>query len=133
MGLAHLVYPGAMHTRLLHSLGAYHLMRLALQELRDKGVEITPEEDVAARAAILLHDIGHGPFSHTLENTLAEGVIHEDISELIMEKMNRELGGRLDLAIRIFQGQYPKMFLHQLVSSQLDVLRWSSGMHQSSA
>lgn len=123
MGLAHLVYPGAMHTRLLHSLGAYHLMRLALQELRDKGVEITPEEDVAARAAILLHDIGHGPFSHTLENTLAEGVIHEDISELIMEKMNRELGGRLDLAIRIFQGQYPKMFLHQLVSSQLDVDR----------
>jgi len=123
MGLAHLVYPGAMHTRLLHSLGAYHLMRLALQELRDKGVEITPEEDVAARIAILLHDIGHGPFSHTLENTLVEGVIHEDISELIMEKMNRELGGKLELAIRIFRGQYHKQFLHQLVSSQLDVDR----------
>jgi HD superfamily phosphohydrolase len=123
MGLAHLVYPGAMHTRMLHSLGAYHLMHLALQELRDKGVEITPEEDVAARVAILLHDIGHGPFSHTLENTLVEGVYHEDISALIMEKMNRELDGRLELAIRIFKGDHPKQFLHQLVSSQLDVDR----------
>jgi HD superfamily phosphohydrolase len=123
MALAHLVYPGAMHTRLLHSLGAYHLMRLALQELRNKGVPITEEEDVASRIAILLHDIGHGPYSHTLENTIVEGVVHEDISALIMQQMNDEFQGKLDLAIRIFKGDYPKKFLHQLVSSQLDVDR----------
>lgn len=123
MALAYLVYPGAMHTRLSHSLGAYHLMRLALQELRNKGVEITDEEDTAARIAILLHDIGHGPFSHALENTIVENVTHEDISALIMQKMNREFGGSLELAIQIFKGEYHKKFLHQLVSSQLDVDR----------
>ena len=123
MALACLVYPGAMHTRLSHSLGAYHLMGLALQELRNKGAEVTEEESVAARIAILLHDIGHGPYSHTLENTIVEDVIHEDISALIMEKMNEEMDGDLDLAIRIFRGDHPKKFLHQLVSSQLDVDR----------
>lgn len=123
MALACLVYPGAMHTRLSHSLGAYHLMRLALQELRNKGAEVTEEEDVAARMAILLHDIGHGPYSHTLENTMVEGVLHEDISSMIMERMNMEMNGNLETAIRIFRGDYPKKFLHQLVSSQLDVDR----------
>lgn len=123
MALACLVYPGAMHTRLSHSLGAYHLMGLALQELQNKGAKVTEEESVAARIAILLHDIGHGPYSHTLENTIVEDVIHEDISALIMEKMNEEMDGDLDLAIRIFRGDYPKKFLHQLVSSQLDVDR----------
>lgn len=123
MALACLVYPGAMHTRLSHSLGAYHLMGLALRELQNKGAEVTEEENVAARIAILLHDIGHGPYSHTLENTIVEDVIHEDISALIMEKMNEEMDGDLDLAIRIFRGDYPKKFLHQLVSSQLDVDR----------
>ncbi len=123
MALAHLVYPGAMHTRLSHSLGAYHLMRLALQELCDKGVKITPEEKSAAYVAILLHDIGHGPYSHTLENLIARGLSHENISELIMQKLNEELGGALSLAIRIFKGEYHKKFLHQLVSGQLDVDR----------
>jgi HD superfamily phosphohydrolase len=123
MALACLVYPGATHTRLQHSLGAYHLMRRALQELKAKGADISPEEDIAARIAILLHDIGHGPYSHSLENTLVEGVNHEDISALIMGQMNRLLDGRLDLAIRIFRGEYPKKFLHQLVSGQLDVDR----------
>lgn len=123
MALAYLVYPGATHTRLSHSLGAYHLMRMALQELRSKGADITEEEDAAARAAILLHDIGHGPFSHTLENTLVEGVPHEEISIMIMKKMDQELNGKLQTAMRIFQGDYPKKFLHQLVSSQLDVDR----------
>lgn len=123
MGLACLVYPGATHTRLLHSLGAYHLMRLALQELQNKGVEITEAETTAACMAILLHDIGHGPYSHTLENTIVEDITHEDISGMIMEKINSEMNGRLEMAIRIFQGDYPKKFLHQLVSSQLDVDR----------
>jgi HD superfamily phosphohydrolase len=123
MALACLVYPGAMHTRLQHSLGAYHLMRRALQELKAKGADISPEEEVAACIAILLHDIGHGPYSHALENTLVEGVNHEDISALIMEKMNLYCDGKLDLAIRIFRGEYPKKFLHQLVSGQLDVDR----------
>lgn len=123
MALAQLVYPGAVHTRLSHSLGAYHLMRLALQELGNKGVSITVEEDIAARIAILLHDIGHGPYSHALESTIVGGVSHEDISALIMQKLNVEFEGKLDLAIRIFKGDYPKKFLHQLVSSQLDVDR----------
>lgn len=123
MALAHLVYPGAMHTRLSHSLGAYHLMRLALQELCDKGVKITGEEKTAACLAILLHDIGHGPFSHSLENILADGVSHEDISALIMQKLNCDLDGRLELAIQIFEDKYHKRFLHQLVSGQLDVDR----------
>jgi HD superfamily phosphohydrolase len=127
MALAQLVYPGAVHTRLHHSLGAYHLMCIAIAELRDKGIEITNEEAQAAKAAILLHDIGHGPFSHALENVLLKGVSHEDLSLLIMQKLNEgegeNLKGKLSLAIQIFTNQYPKKFLHQLISGQLDVDR----------
>jgi len=127
MALAQLVYPGAVHTRLHHSLGAYHLMCIAIAELKDKGIEITNEEAQAAKAAILLHDIGHGPFSHALENVLLKGVSHEDLSLLIMHKINEgpeeKLKGKLDLAIQIFTNQYPKKFLHQLISGQLDVDR----------
>ena len=123
MALAQLVYPGAVHTRLHHSLGAYHLMCQAISELRSKGAQITPEEETAAKAAILLHDIGHGPFSHALEHVLIPGIHHEQLSLRIMQVINKELGGRLDLAIQIFTGQYPKPFLHQLISGQLDVDR----------
>ena len=123
MAFAHLVYPGAVHTRLHHSLGAYHLMCSALNELENKGIPITPEEKVAAKAAILLHDSGHGPFSHALENILITDVAHEDISIHIMQLMNKELNGKLDMAIQIFTDQYPKQFLHQLISGQLDVDR----------
>ncbi|MCU0385234.1 MAG: HD domain-containing protein [Flavihumibacter sp.] len=123
MAFAHLVYPGAVHSRLHHSLGAYHLMCNALQELRSKGVAITPEEELAAKIAILLHDIGHGPFSHALEHTLIEGVHHESISLQIMQVLNKENGGALDTAIQIFSNTYEKPFLHQLVSGQLDVDR----------
>jgi HD superfamily phosphohydrolase len=127
MALAHLVYPGAVHTRMHHSLGAYHLMCIAISELRDKGIEISNEEAQAAKVAILLHDIGHGPYSHALENVLLKGVHHEAISLLIMQQLNREnnpaLKGKLDLAIQIFTNQYPKKFLHQLISGQLDVDR----------
>lgn len=123
MALAHLVYPGAVHSRLHHSMGAYHLMCLALSELKSKGFEITPEEEQAAKLAILLHDVGHGPFSHTLEHVLIEDVHHEEISLLIFEHLNKEFNGALDLAISIFKGTYHKQFLHQLISSQLDVDR----------
>ncbi|MCF8406629.1 MAG: HD domain-containing protein [Chitinophagaceae bacterium] len=127
MALAQLVYPGAVHTRLHHSLGAYHLMCIAIAELKDKGIEITDEEAQASKAAILLHDIGHGPYSHALENVLLKGVSHEDLSLLIMHKINEgpeeKLKGKLDLAIQIFTNQYPKKFLHQLISGQLDVDR----------
>ncbi|MCX6210568.1 MAG: HD domain-containing protein [Bacteroidetes bacterium] len=123
MALAYLVYPGAVHTRLHHSLGAYHLMGLALNELKAKGVEITDEEMVAAKAAILLHDVGHGPFSHALEEEFLSGIHHEELSVKMMKKMNREFNGELDLAIKIFTNQYHKKFLHQLVSGQLDVDR----------
>jgi HD superfamily phosphohydrolase len=123
MAFASLVYPGAVHTRLHHSLGAYHLMGLALQELKMKGVEITTEEETGARIAILLHDIGHGPYSHALEKKLIRGVHHEDISHLILELLNQQFDGRLATAIAIFSGDYPKKFLHQLVSGQLDVDR----------
>ncbi len=123
MAFAQLVYPGAVHTRLHHSLGAYHLMGLALAELRSKGAEISMEEETAAKIAILLHDVGHGPYSHALEHTLIEGVHHEKLSLLIMEALNQELGGGLDLAIKIFRGDYHKSFLHQLISGQLDVDR----------
>ncbi|WP_346317492.1 HD domain-containing protein [Chitinophaga sp. YIM B06452] len=123
MALAHLVYPGAMHTRFHHSMGAYHLMSCALSELRGKGVVITEEEEVAAKMAILLHDIGHGPYSHALEHTLVEDVSHEEISQLLMQTLNREMNGALDLTLAIFNNRYPKKFLHQLVSSQLDVDR----------
>lgn len=122
MALAYLVYPGAVHTRLHHSLGAYHLMQKAIDELQQKGIEITAEEAQGAKIAILLHDVGHGPFSHALEHTLVD-VHHEDLSLLIMEKLNREYEGKLQLAIDIFNGTYSKIFLHQLVSSQLDVDR----------
>lgn len=123
MALAYLVYPGAVHTRLHHSLGAYHLMCNAIAELRNKGVEITAEEEVAAQAAILLHDLGHTPFSHALEGVLIPGVHHEEISKKMMDKMNEQWNGELDLAIRIFNDDYHKTFLHQLVSGQLDVDR----------
>lgn len=123
MALAYLVYPGAVHTRLHHSLGAYHLMCLAINELKDKGVAITEEEEMATKAAILLHDVGHGPFSHALENKILPGIHHETLSLQIMEAMNTELNGALSLAIAIFKNEYPKKFLHQLVSGQLDVDR----------
>jgi HD superfamily phosphohydrolase len=123
MAMASMVYPGAVHTRLHHSLGAYHLMGNAVNELRSKGVAISAEEELAVKAAILLHDIGHGPFSHALENLLVEGVHHELLSLMIMEVMNEEFNGALDLAIKIFTNQYHHPFLHQLISSQLDVDR----------
>jgi len=123
MALAHLVYPGAVHTRLHHSLGAYHLMCNALSELKGKDVNITKEEEQAAKVAILLHDIGHGPFSHALENVLIEGMHHEAISLLLMKDLNKQFDGKLQMALDIFTGHHPKKFLHQLVSGQLDVDR----------
>ena len=123
MAFAHLVYPGAVHSRLQHSLGAYHLMCNAINELKRKDVEITPEEELGAKIAILLHDIGHGPFSHALENELINGVHHETISKLIIRKMNEQFNGQLQTAIDIFNNVYPKKFLYQLVSGQLDVDR----------
>jgi HD superfamily phosphohydrolase len=123
MAFASLVYPGAVHSRLHHSLGAYHLMGLALTELRNKGVDITKEEEQGAKIAILLHDIGHGPYSHALERKLIKGVHHEDISSLILQLLNEQFNGKLGLAIEIFSGTYTKQFLHQLVSGQLDVDR----------
>lgn len=123
LGLTDFVYPGAHHTRFHHALGAYHLMRKALITLKHKGVEISPEEEQGAQIAILLHDIGHGPFSHTLEHTLMRDISHEEISLLFMESLNAEFQGQLDLAIKIFKNKYPKKFLHQLVSGQLDVDR----------
>lgn len=123
MAMADLVYPGAVHTRLHHSLGAYHLMCNALAELERKGITITHEEKQGAKIAILLHDIGHGPYSHALEKILIEHADHEKISRLIMEKLNEQLSGRLQLAIDIFNGVYIKRFLHQLISGQLDVDR----------
>lgn len=122
MALAYLVYPGAVHTRLHHALGAYHLMQKAIEELQQKGIEISKEEAQGAKLAILLHDIGHGPFSHALEHTLVD-VHHEALSLLIMKKLNIEYDGKLQLAMEIFTGAYSKTFLHQLVSSQLDVDR----------
>lgn len=123
MGMAHLVYPGAVHTRLHHSMGAAHLMSIALNELRTKGIDISREESVAARQAILMHDIGHGPFSHGLEHTIVHGVSHERISMMIMQRLNEQLDGALSEAISIFENTHPKTFLHQLVSSQLDMDR----------
>ncbi len=123
LGLAELVYPGAIHTRFHHALGATYLMKQALSILRTKGIEISDAEMEAAQIAILLHDIGHGPFSHALEETLLPHIRHESLSFLLMKELNRQFGGKLDLAIRIFQNTHPKKFLHQLVSSQLDVDR----------
>ncbi|UEG53256.1 HD domain-containing protein [Mucilaginibacter daejeonensis] len=122
-GMAHLVYPGALHTRFHHALGAMHLMQLAVKTLCDKGHYITPHEEEAVMIAILLHDIGHGPFSHALEEHIVKGIDHEDISTLIMDKLNRRFDGKLTTAIQIFNDTYPKRFLHQLVSSQLDMDR----------
>ncbi|WP_158796331.1 HD domain-containing protein [Pedobacter sp. L105] len=123
LGMTHLVYPGALHTRFHHALGAMHLMSLAIEVLRGKGHDISKTEEEAATIAILLHDIGHGPFSHALEHSLVKGIQHEDISMLMMEKLNVEFEGKLGLAIEIFTGRYPKKFLHQLISSQLDLDR----------
>jgi HD superfamily phosphohydrolase len=123
LGLSYLVYPGANHTRFEHALGAVHLMRSAIGILRLKGLEISDEEADAATIAILLHDIGHGPFSHALENTVVQGIPHEKISILLMEELNRQFEGKLELAICIFKDQYARHFLHQLVSSQLDMDR----------
>jgi HD superfamily phosphohydrolase len=123
MAMALLVYPGAVHTRLHHSLGAYHLMRNALHELKNKGVEITQAEEQGAKIAILLHDIGHGPFSHALENVLLEKMHHEAISLMLMKEINKQFDGQLQMALDIFTNEYPKKFLHQLVSGQLDVDR----------
>jgi HD superfamily phosphohydrolase len=123
LGLSHLVYPGAVHNRFQHAIGAMHLMQLAIDELRLKKHEITDEEEVSLLAAVLLHDIGHGPFSHALEFALIQGLHHEDISEVLMRDLNQELGGTLTMAIAIFNNAYPKHFLHQLVSSQLDMDR----------
>ena len=123
LGLSFFVYPGAQHSRFLHSLGAMHLMQEAIAVLRQKGIDISHQEGVAAAAAILMHDIGHGPFSHVLEHTLVEGLSHEDLSLLLMKKINEQMGDRLDMAISIFKDDYPRHFLHQLISSQLDMDR----------
>ncbi|WP_026473880.1 HD domain-containing protein [Alkaliflexus imshenetskii] len=123
LGMTPLVYPGATHTRFQHTIGCMHLMSAAVETLRQKGHEITDDESVAVHAAILMHDLGHGPFSHVLESTLVQGVNHEEISLLFMEQLNRQLDGALATAIKIFTNKYPKKFLHQLVSSQLDMDR----------
>ena len=123
LGLSHLVYPGALHTRFHHAVGAMHLMGLAVDVLRGKGHEISDEEALGASIAILLHDVGHGPFSHTLEHSLVEGISHEDLGAMVMDALNKEMDGKLDLAIRIFRDEHPRHALHQLVSSQLDVDR----------
>ncbi|MDR2122688.1 MAG: HD domain-containing protein [Flavobacteriaceae bacterium] len=122
-GLSYYVYPGATHTRFLHSLGCMHLMQTTLQILKDKGVDITKEEERASIIAILLHDLGHGPFSHTLELTLMERVSHENISITFMNLLNREFNNELSLALDIFLDKYPRKFFHQLISSQIDLDR----------
>ena len=123
VGLSSVVYPGAQHTRFQHSLGAFYLMSEAITQLTSKGNFIFDSEAEAVQAAILLHDIGHGPFSHVLEDTIVQGVSHEEISLMLRERMNKEMNGQLSLAIQIFKDEYPKRFLHQLVSGQLDMDR----------
>ena len=123
LGLTDFVYPGALHTRFHHAIGAMHLMSITLDNLRIKGTEITNDEYEASLIAILLHDIGHGPFSHALEYSLLKGVPHEELSLLIIELLNEEFGGKLGLSLRIFKNQYERRFFHQLVSSQLDIDR----------
>lgn len=123
MGITSVVYPGAQHTRFQHSLGAFYLTGEAITQLRGKGHEITDEEADAVKIAILLHDVGHGPFSHVLENTIIKGMAHEEISLMLMQRINAEMDGKLDLTIQIFKDEYPKRFLHQLVSGQLDMDR----------
>ncbi|MDM1524649.1 HD domain-containing protein [Myroides odoratimimus] len=123
MGVSYLVYPGAHHTRFHHALGCMHLMQKAVQVLRFKNVEISEEEENALYVAILLHDIGHGPFSHAMEESIVEGVHHEEISILFMNRLNKEFEGKLDLAIKIFKGEYYRKFMLQLISGQLDMDR----------
>mgnify|MGYP002623605565 CR=1 FL=1 len=123
LGLASVVYPGARHTRFQHSLGALHLMTEAVKSLSEKGVYIFDSEAEAVQAAILMHDIGHGPFSHVLEHTLIKDISHEEISLLMMEQINRDMHGALNLAISIFRDDYPNKIFHQLISSQLDMDR----------
>ena len=123
LGLANAVYPAAQHTRFQHSIGAFHLMSEAITSLTQKGIFIFDSEAEAVEAAILMHDIGHGPFSHVLENTLITGISHEEISLMMMEQINSEMNGALNLALKIFKDEYPKHFLHQLISSQLDMDR----------
>jgi uncharacterized protein len=123
LGLSNLVYPGAQHTRFHHALGAMHLMGRALGTLRAKGIEISEQELDAAQIAILLHDIGHGPLSHTLEQTLLQGVPHESLSYLFMKSLNQQFNGQLELALQFFRNSYPRKFFHQLISGQLDIDR----------
>jgi HD superfamily phosphohydrolase len=123
MGMSYLVYPGAHHTRFHHALGCMHIMQKAIQTLQFKGVEISKEEENGLLIAILLHDIGHGPFSHAMENSIVEGVHHEEISLKFMNALNEVFEGQLDLAIQIFKGEYPRKFMYQLISSQLDMDR----------
>ena len=123
LGMTHLVYPGALHTRFHHAIGAMHLMSLAVDTIRSKGQAISQQEEEAVTIAILLHDIGHGPFSHALEHTIVEGTSHEHISKLLIDNLNREFGGKLGLTLEIFNNRYHKKFLHQLVSGQLDIDR----------
>tara|TARA_B100001287_G_C22667332_1_gene523465 strand:+ start:376 stop:1611 length:1236 start_codon:yes stop_codon:yes gene_type:complete len=123
LGLSYLVYPGAYHTRFHHALGCMFLMKKAIQQLRNKGHEITKKESEALKIAILLHDIGHGPFSHALEHSIVNNISHENLSNIFMNKLNEEFNGKLDLAIQIFNNKHSKKFLHQLVSSQIDMDR----------
>jgi HD superfamily phosphohydrolase len=123
LGMTHLVYPGALHTRFHHALGAMYLMEMAIETLRNKDHVITGKEEEAVIIAILLHDVGHGPFSHALEHSIVEGISHEDISGMLMNKLNEQFGGRLSMAIAIFNDEYPRKFLHQMVSGQLDMDR----------
>lgn len=123
MGLSYLVYPGAHHTRFHHALGCMHIMQRTVQVLKFKGIDISQEEETALDIAILLHDIGHGPFSHAMERSIVENVHHESISLLFMDRLNEEFGGKLDLAIKIFRGEYHRKFMLQLISSQLDMDR----------
>ena len=123
LGLADIVYPGALHTRFHHALGAMHLMSLALKSLQEKGHLISDFEQESAQAAILLHDLGHGPFSHVLESVLMPGVEHESITSVLMKDLNNQMNGRLGMAIQMFEGTYPRKFFHQMISSQLDMDR----------
>ena len=123
LGLTSFVYPGANHSRFQHGLGALYLMEMAISTLRSKGVIITSSEEEATYIAILLHDTGHGPFSHALENSIINGISHEDLSLLLMRKLNEEYSGRLDLAIEIFTGSYYRRFFHEMISGQIDMDR----------
>ena len=120
LGLTSLVYPGAQHTRFQHAIGAMHLMQIAIKSLRAKEIDITRDEEIGVLLAILLHDIGHGPFSHTLEHSILNDVNHEILSSFLMHQINEKMNGHLTLAIQIFENKYPRLFFHQLVSSQMD-------------